>query len=764
MFMRSSRAALGVAALLSCPAGALAQQFQYQPGALPGTPRWTEGVEGADVDNDGDIDLFFGEGEGFVSAGPKRQNILLVNKLVESGSLSFADESVARLGARSSNAKGVATGDVDADGYIDALFANAFMTDTPFLYMNRGAAQPGFFDMESATRGLTTILSSAGAQFGDLDDDGDLDLVINHVGGSFLSGAGAKPKLYINDGTGHFSEKTGSGWSPSTKKAQMDVQFKDVDGDWDLDFVGYCRGSNAGGNHYLMLNDGAANFTEASSLLPNGSSNCYEAELSDLDGDTDIDVFMISLSSQREGVVRNNFVENGSSNLTFSALASLSLNQDDNEVALCDYDNDGDLDAFIGSLGTKERIWRNNGGLSFVSGDSAMQTVGDSTLDCTIADVDNDGDYDFITAQGESNSAQWANKLYLNTGGADTLPPKLTGVRAPDPIVNDLGPWLAYGKIQDQVMDDGINWCTAKAHYAINTSPTSPTVTIQPGGFSPASLTVPAGTTVVWINNAGAGESVTSATSPWTYDSSPLFPNQLFAHAFVRPGTYQYTSQGGGFSGTVTVTGSASEVPGTHSGGGLYRFAMTGNAAGASTQLVYELEFTDYAGNVTVSDANVIIKSNNPAAPFCFGDGLGTPCPCNNSGNPGHGCANSSSGAGASLSAAGLASVGADTIVLSVSDSTPNQPGLFFQGDNAVGAGAGVPFGDGLRCAGGNVVRLEVRTADAGGAATSTIGIAAKGGVSAGQTKRYQWWYRDPVFSPCLNGFNLSNGLEIAWN
>jgi hypothetical protein len=35
--------------------------------------------------------------------------------------------------------------------------------------------------------------------------------------------------------------------------------------------------------------------------------------------------------------------------------------------------------------------------------------------------------------------------------------------------------------------------------------------------------------------------------------------------------------------------------------------------------------------------------------------------------------------------------------------------------------------------------------------------------ASAGDVVRYQLWYRDPVFSPCVNGFNLTNGLEINW-
>ena len=100
---------------------------------IPGTPRWSEGVEACDVDLDGDLDLFFADGDGFSSAGAQRQNVLVINQLIETGSSSFTDESLARLGARTSNGKGVTCADVDADGWPDALYANGFNTDRPFL-------------------------------------------------------------------------------------------------------------------------------------------------------------------------------------------------------------------------------------------------------------------------------------------------------------------------------------------------------------------------------------------------------------------------------------------------------------------------------------------------------------------------------------------------------------------------------------------------------------------------------------------------------
>lgn len=151
------------------------------------------------------------------------------------------------------------------------------------------------------------------------------------------------------------------------------------------------------------------------------------------------------------------------------------------------------------------------------------------------------------------------------------------------------------------------------------------------------------------------------------------------------------------------------------------------------------------------------------ATSFCFGNGSGTPCPCGNFGGAGQGCANST-GQGGVLSASGSGSISAADTVLHGSNLVPGQPGLYFQGNNATGGGAGSVFGDGLRCAGGAVARLQVRTANGLGNSSTTANIAVVGGVASGQLRRYQLWYRDPIGSPCGTGFNLTNGLEITWN
>lgn len=152
----------------------------------------------------------------------------------------------------------------------------------------------------------------------------------------------------------------------------------------------------------------------------------------------------------------------------------------------------------------------------------------------------------------------------------------------------------------------------------------------------------------------------------------------------------------------------------------------------------------------------------SPFTSYCFGDGAGAPCPCANHGASGRGCSNSQ-GAGALLWAEGSASIAAGGPVLRGAGVPPGRTALFFQADQAVGGGNGASFGDGLRCAGGDVRRIELRQADAAGELSTTVDVAARGGAAAGQSLRYQLWYRDPSIGPCGSGFNLSQGLAIAW-
>lgn len=151
---------------------------------------------------------------------------------------------------------------------------------------------------------------------------------------------------------------------------------------------------------------------------------------------------------------------------------------------------------------------------------------------------------------------------------------------------------------------------------------------------------------------------------------------------------------------------------------------------------------------------------------YCSGDGSTTACPCGNaSTNPPRGCVNSS-GDGARLTAGGIASLANDTVVLYASEMGPIATHLFFQGTNQVGFG-GQPFGDGLRCAGGQVVRLARHAAIQGTSQypiVNELPIHVRGQIATPGIRTYQVWYRDvaPLCFP-IWPFNTTNAYQIVW-
>jgi hypothetical protein len=147
--------------------------------------------------------------------------------------------------------------------------------------------------------------------------------------------------------------------------------------------------------------------------------------------------------------------------------------------------------------------------------------------------------------------------------------------------------------------------------------------------------------------------------------------------------------------------------------------------------------------------------------PFCFGDGTGTACPCGNSGAAGNGCASSVNAAGAHLTTSGASNLANDTLVLQ-GTGMPNSSCLYFQGTTQISN----MFGDGLRCAGGTVIRLGTKTNVGGASQYPTAGnasISVKGAVTSPGTRTYQTWYRNAAVYCTPSTFNLTNGILITW-
>ena len=118
-----------------------------------------------------------------------------------------------------------------------------------------------------------------------------------------------------------------------------------------------------------------------------------------------------------------------------------------------------------------------------------------------------------------------------------------------------------------------------------------------------------------------------------------------------------------------------------------------------------------------------------------------------------------STGSGASMSASGSSSVSANDLVLFAA-LVPDQPGLFFYGPDQVQ----IPFGNGFRCVGGTVGRLDVHNAVANTLSHDldvTQPPNAATTITAGTSWNFQCWYRDPAAGGA--SFNLSDGLEITF-
>ncbi|MBK7875317.1 MAG: hypothetical protein IPJ77_06145 [Planctomycetes bacterium] len=144
-------------------------------------------------------------------------------------------------------------------------------------------------------------------------------------------------------------------------------------------------------------------------------------------------------------------------------------------------------------------------------------------------------------------------------------------------------------------------------------------------------------------------------------------------------------------------------------------------------------------------------------------------CPCGNGPSAnGRGCNNSSNTGGAFLS--GLGDPDADTAFLWAIALKPNNACIVLQGNTV--APAGVPFGDGVRCIDGQLLRMAVRAADASGMliypqatdpSLKTRSAALGVTILPGDRTGYQVYYRDAQNFACATTFNVTNAVQVQW-
>lgn len=169
-----------------------------------------------------------------------------------------------------------------------------------------------------------------------------------------------------------------------------------------------------------------------------------------------------------------------------------------------------------------------------------------------------------------------------------------------------------------------------------------------------------------------------------------------------------------------------------------------------------------------------------PGTPMCEPGAAGVmSCVCGNPAGAGVGCANTGS-SGGDLNSAGTASLASDSIdpgsvTLTGSSMLSGAACIHLQGNALVGAGA--PFGAGIRCTGGALKRLYIKSIAAG---VSTVPQPADQSISnrsailgdvisAASTRWYQTYYRDPTLvnpggaCPAVATYNVTSGQQILW-
>jgi hypothetical protein len=181
-----------------------------------------------DFDGDGDLDAIS------INAG---QDLYLQND----GTGHFSDQTASHLPVEPGNAdsgRDVVEADFDSDGDLDLFLAISRQDRGPALWLNDGA---GHFTDASAIRLPIQAMSAQDVEGCDIEGDGDLDIVLSDSGAvlnpptdhRFL---GAVNHVYVNDGTGRFTD-VGATVLPPHAESTFSIACGDLDRDGDLDLV-----------------------------------------------------------------------------------------------------------------------------------------------------------------------------------------------------------------------------------------------------------------------------------------------------------------------------------------------------------------------------------------------------------------------------------------------------------------------------------------------------------------------------------------------
>ena len=331
----------------------------------------------------------------------------------------FTDHPTNPNPAVGSQPRSVALGDVDGDGDLDLLTANIGNNNVS-VRLNDGS---GNFTAPATNPDLAVGDSPQSVALGDVDGDGDLDLLTANSGSNTVS-------VQLNDGSGNFTDHP-TNPALAVGDSPQSVALGDVDGDGDLDLL--TANANSA-NVSVLLNDGSGNFTPPATNpnIPVGDSP-QSVALGDVDGDGDLDLLTANSGSNTVSVRLND----GSGNFTdHPTNPDPAVGNGPRSVALGDVDGDGDLDLLTtNAFSDNVSVLLNDGSGHFTdhpTNPNPNLPVGSSPYSVALGDVDGDGDLDLLTANFGSDNVS----MLLN----QSLAPTIIGFNALDNPVCESSP------------------------------------------------------------------------------------------------------------------------------------------------------------------------------------------------------------------------------------------------------------------------------------------------------------------------------------
>jgi hypothetical protein len=393
------------------------------PTHLPPDSSEAADIEFGDVDNDGDLDIISGINAFTHFAQPK----LLINR----GSGIYADETDARLPELQTVTNDVDLADVDNDGDLDIYLANTGFSPSDcrdLLLINDGK---GYFKDESEERLRAEMFAAQNVEFGDVDGDGDLDLALAILGGResplevhLLLNDG---KGRFEDKT---EGRIPSSLRHTLFNVTLENVDKDGDDDMIISSLGKMiitdpYGSpldTLSGQNLLLLNDGQGYFRDGTEgRMPVCEDDwTTKIRVEDVNGDHRADLFVINIGFSWEQASNRLYLNEGEGFFKKDVIKLLCHEAVlwNNDAELADFDNDRDLDIFMINVRPGEEAFDNlliNERACFSNQSWRLPEVLDFSTSCAVGNVDGDSDFDLVIANSSGTAGMGGqDRLYEN--------------------------------------------------------------------------------------------------------------------------------------------------------------------------------------------------------------------------------------------------------------------------------------------------------------------------------------------------------------